>query len=153
MIIIQIIYTLSLLNVHIFVVANRQLSLDKFQVPAKIAMSSIVPVAMAMTARVGENAVALGKNAFSTVIYISRDDKLDLTDYTWTTIRHTTGRPTDSVTCQGSHFFCLLWKYFLHTSVTVIVTSLSLLSAVCKTKFNCTAYGVLYCLHANKFQL
>ena len=72
--------------------------------PAKIAMSSVVPVAMAMTARVGKNAVALGKNAFSTVIYISRDDKLDLTDYTWATIPHTTGKPTESATYQGSRF-------------------------------------------------
>jgi len=146
-------YTLSLLSVHVFVVANRQLSLDKFQVPAKIAMSSIVPVAMAMTARVGTDAVVMGKNAFSTVIYISRDDKLDLTDYIWTTIPHTTGKPTDSVTYQGSHFLCCygssfdklqwpwLWHHCHRYQLSVKQSSSVLLMVYCTvymlTKFSC----------------
>lgn len=66
--------------------------------PAKIAASTVVPVAMSMTARVGKDAPALGRNAFVSMLYISKDNKLDSFDYMWTAIPHTTGKQDDFIT-------------------------------------------------------
>ena len=60
--------------------------------PDEISSSSLVPVAMAITARVGKSARRLEKDDFMSVLYIAKDDRVDAADYVWARIPHSKGK-------------------------------------------------------------